>query len=257
LEGSAVRKIPITQTLQLSLTKATFLQKSQYRHFLNDPNFNRWFRNLMRGSTVTAAERFRRMGWICKHFNTTPQELARMSTRRAEDWLFDMVTLMEDNGARSGYISNVLKAAKSWFKHNRKHIDIDIKLKRETGLYSQEKPPTTPELRRILEAADTRQKAAISLMAFAAFRDETLGDYLGLDGLKLRDFPEMTVHNETQAVDFRKIPTLVICRAPISKVKYEYLSFLNAEGCQYLKNYLEERIGQLCCGNWNILDKPR
>lgn len=161
----------------------------------------------MRGSTVTAAERLRRMGWICKHFNTTPQELARMSTRRAEDWLFDMVTLMEDEGARSGYISNCIKAAKSWFRHNRKHIDIDIKLKRETGLYSQEKPPTTPELHRILEAADTRQRVEISVMAFSAFRDETLGDYLGVDGLKMHDFPEMTIHQDTQTVELQKIPT--------------------------------------------------
>jgi hypothetical protein len=182
-----VKQIVDTQTLQRMLKKSTFLQKSQYRHYLNDPNFNRWFRNLMRGSTVTAAERLRRMGWICKHFNTSPQELARMSTRRAEDWLFDMVTLMEDQGAKSGYISNCLKAAKSWFRHNRKHIDIDIKLKQETGLYSQEKPPTTPELRKILDTADTRQRVEISLMAFSAFRDETLGDYLGVDGLKIRD----------------------------------------------------------------------
>lgn len=237
-----MKKIPMTQTLQLTLKKATFLQKSPYRHFLNDPNFNRWFRNLMRGSTVTAAERLRRMGWICKHFNTTPQELARMSTRRAEDWLFDMVTFMEDNGARSGYISNVLKTAKSWFRHNRKHIDIDIKLKQETGLYSQEKPPTTPELRKILDDADPRQRVEISLMAFSAFRDETLGDYLGVDGLKIRDFPEMIVNQDTQTVEFQKIPTLVICRAPISKIKYEYLSFLNAEGAYHLKTYIEARM---------------
>jgi hypothetical protein len=241
-----VKQVVSTKTMisvtQLIPKKASFLQKSPYRHFLYDPNFNRWFRNLMRGSTVTAAERLRRIGWMCKHFDTSPQELARMSTRRAEDWLLDMVTLMEDEGARSGYISNVLKAAKSWFRHNRKHIDIDIKLKQETGLYSQEKPPTTPELRKILDEADTRQRVEVSLMAFSTFRDETLGDYLGVDGLKIRDFPEMTIHQDTQTVEFQKIPTVVICRAPISKTKYEYLSFLNAEGSDHLKTYLEERM---------------
>jgi hypothetical protein len=51
-----VKKIPLTQPLPLMLGKASFLRKSLYRHFLNDPNFNRWFRNLMRGNTVTAAE---------------------------------------------------------------------------------------------------------------------------------------------------------------------------------------------------------
>ena len=79
-------------------------------------------------------------------------------------------------------------------------------------------------------------------MAFSAFRDETLGDYLGVDGLKIHDFPEMTIHQDTQTVEFQKIPTLVIRRAPISKIKYEYLTFLNAEDCDHLKNYLEERM---------------
>ena len=154
----------------------------------------------------------------------------------------DTVEDLSHQGKRSGYISNILKAAKSWFKFNRKHIEVDIKLKRETEIYPREKTPTTPELRRILDAADTRQKLAVSLMAFSGFRDETLGDYLGVDGLKLRDFSELSINKIFNTVEFQAIPTLVICRAPFSKAGYEYISFLNAEGCEYLKNHLEERM---------------
>lgn len=59
-----MKQVAVTQTLPLIPKKATFLQKSPYRHLLNDPNFNRPARNLMRGSTATAAERFRRMARI-------------------------------------------------------------------------------------------------------------------------------------------------------------------------------------------------
>jgi hypothetical protein len=72
--------------------KSTFLQKSKYRHMLDD----------------------RRLGWLCEHFDTTPQEMAKLSRRKAEDFLYDLVTALEDQGKRSSYISNLLKAAKSW-----------------------------------------------------------------------------------------------------------------------------------------------
>ena len=84
-----------------------------------------------------------------------------MPARKAEDFLLDMVSLLEDQGKRSDYISNILKAAKSWFKFNRKHIEVDIKLRLETGVYAREKTPTTPELRRIIDAADTRQTESL------------------------------------------------------------------------------------------------
>ena len=220
--------------------KSTFLQKSKYKHLLDDPQVDRWFRNLLRGSAVTAAERLRRLGWLCEHFDTTPKEMAKLSRGKAEDFLYDMVSVLEDQGKRSSYISNLLKAAKSWFKFNRKHLEVDIRLARESGIYDKEKAPTTPELRRILDAADPRQKVGISLMAFSGFRDQTLGDYTGIDGLKISDFPEMEIKDGI--VDFKALPTRVICRPPTSKIGYEYLSFLNDEGCDYLKAYLEERM---------------
>lgn len=221
--------------------KPTFMQKSKYRHLLNDPNVYRWFRKLLRRSPVSAGEHIRRLGWLCEHFATTPQELAKKSKRQANDWTEDMISLLEDEGKRSSYISNLFKTAKSWFKHNSKQIDVEYKVARgETGLYAKEKPPTNEELRRIFDAADIRQKVAISLMAFSGFRDETLGDLTGVDGLKVSDFPEITISNGT--VQFKSIPTFVICRATISKSGYEYRSLLNEEGCDYLSTYLTWRM---------------
>jgi integrase len=195
-------------------------KKSKYQHLLKNPDVNRWYRNLMRGSPITADERLRRLGWLCDRFQTTPQALAKMSKKQAGDFLLDVATDLEDGKLRSSYIANIIKAAKSWLKFNGKKPDVEIKFARETGKYAQEKPPTNNELRRILDAADMRQKVAISLMAFAGFRDQTLGNYKGVDGLKIADFPEMTINDGR--VEFRKTPTIVRCRSPVSKIGYEY-----------------------------------
>jgi hypothetical protein len=92
--------------------------------------------------------------------------------------MLDMVTMLEDQGKRSSYISNMLKAAKSWFRFNHKHLEVDIKLSHESGLFDREKPPIPAEMRRILDTADVRQKVGISLMAFSGFRDQVLGDFV-------------------------------------------------------------------------------
>jgi hypothetical protein len=78
--------------------KSIFMQKSKYRHLLDDPNVHRWFRKLLRRSPVSAGEHLRRLGWLCEHFATTPQELAEKSKRKAEDWTEDMISLLEDEG---------------------------------------------------------------------------------------------------------------------------------------------------------------
>jgi hypothetical protein len=51
---------------RLPRVKDTFLKKSKYTHLLNDPQVNRWFRNILRGSAVTVAEQLSRLGWLCE-----------------------------------------------------------------------------------------------------------------------------------------------------------------------------------------------
>ncbi len=67
-----------------------------------------------------------------------------------------------------------------------------------------------------------------------------LGTYLGDDGLKLKDFPELTIKDNN--VEFAKVPTLVIIRRPLSKIRKQYTTFLCEEGCDYLKAYLKSRL---------------
>lgn len=144
-----------------------------------------------------------------------------------------MVTALERKGMRANYIDNHVKAVKFWLAHNGIFIQGRIKLSWDENKYDNEKPPTPEELQRILDAADLRRKVAVSLMAFAGCREMVLGNYDGSDGLRVKDLPEMTIQDGV--VSFQRVPTRVIVRRALSKAKHQYETFLNQQGCQYLK----------------------
>jgi site-specific recombinase XerD len=73
-------------------------------------------------------------------------------------------------------------------------------------------------------------------------RPETLGNYKGNDGLLVKDLPEL--HIKDGKVEFEVIPTMVRVRPELSKGRNRYFTFLSEEGCEYLKEYLEDRMRQ-------------
>ena len=77
-------------------------------------------------------------------------------------------------------------------------------------------------------------------MAHSGLRISSIGNYLGNDGLRVKDFPEMRI--EDGQVIFEKMPTMVVVRPELSKAGHQYFTFLSEEGCEYLKDYLEERM---------------
>ena len=58
--------------------------------------------------------------------------------------------------------------------------------------------------------------------------------------MRVRDFPEMRVEGDT--VEFERTPTMVVVRPELSKDGHQYFTFLSEEGCEYLRDYLEERM---------------
>ncbi|MFH1821250.1 MAG: site-specific integrase [Methanobacteriota archaeon] len=109
-----------------------------------------------------------------------------------------------------------------------------------TPTIENEQIPTQEELARVLRRAKPRAKASVSFMAFADLRPEVLGNFNGSDGLVIGDVPELEI--EGGKVAFKKIPTMVMVRSPLSKTRHKYFTFLPGEGCTYLKEYLEERL---------------
>ncbi|MEM4311081.1 MAG: hypothetical protein QXX95_01665 [Nitrososphaerales archaeon] len=218
---------------------------SKYNELLNDPQVKRWFMNVARGSPITAEVALRRLSRLCELLNMSPKtmvESAKNDLAGFQDKLEDMVAALEANGKAPGYIADLMKTAKSWLRYNDITLTRRIKIKdaSATPTIENEQVPSQEELARILRASPPRIKAAISLIAFADLRPQSIGNHDGSDGLRIKDLPEMKI--EGGEVKFEKIPTMIVVRANLSKARHKYFTFLSSEGCTYLKEYLEERI---------------
>ena len=210
-------------------------------------DFRRWYENLARGSLITAQVNARTLIRFSKLTKLTPTKMvekAKQDRREFEDLLFDFVTELQNQGKAPSYIAGYIKCVKSWLRFN----DIILIRKIKTGNTSRtptiedERVPTKPELKQILNYAKERGKCSISLMAFSGLRPQVLGNSTGTDGLELRDFPELEINNKE--VSFTKTPPRINVRHELSKTKQKYLTFLGPEGCEYIKAYLEKRIAQ-------------
>jgi hypothetical protein len=220
-------------------------KESKYSYLVKDEVFQRWLRNLARGSPITCEVAIRRLGKLCEFLKTDPKGLldwARRDLMGFQDTLEDFVSKLEAKGRSPGYIQGFLKTVKSWLRYNNITLTRRIKIKNSTATptIENEKVPSQEELAKILRASPPRVKVAVSLMAFSGLRPQSIGNHDGSDGLMLKDLPELKI--EGNEVSFEKIPTMIIVRSGLSKAKHKYFTFLSSEGCTYLKEYLEGRI---------------
>jgi hypothetical protein len=217
-------------------------RKGGYSSLLDDKAVRRWYDNVARGSLVTADVYLRRLGGFCHDIKVTPQKLLDLSEGQLYDLFLDTVSKMEQEDHSGSYIHSILKAVKSWLAHNRIEVKGRIKIKgvQDTPTLKDERVPTKDELKRIFLAGDEKARVASVLVAHSGLRIEALGNYLGTDGLRVRDLPELAI--KEQAVEFAKLPTIVVVRRELSKAGHQYFTFLSEEGCGYVKDYLETRM---------------
>jgi integrase len=215
--------------------------RSKYRHLLEDKDLRRWYENLIRGSPACAEIYLRNLGNFCQLNAMTPGQLARKPVTEIEDLLMDYVTSAQKKHAGS-YIRNTTKVVKSWLAHNGIQLKRKIKIMgaNETPTLKDERVPTKEELRRIFLSGSKQARTACALVAHAGLRLESLGNYTGYDGLRIRDFPGLKVKGSE--VSFENIPTMIVVRSALSKARHQYFTFLTEEACNYLKDYLEERL---------------
>jgi len=217
----------------------------KYLNFENDPDLQRWLRNVRRGSPVHAEIVRRQLGRLCELLSTTPEGMvkqAKASKKLFQDSLEDLVAQLETEGKSPGYIIGLLKAVRSWLRYNDVALIRGIKVsnRNATPTIENEQVPTQAELARILRTSPPRIRVAETLMAFADLGPESIGNFDGSDGLALKDLPELKL--EGGKVTFEKIPTMIVVRSSLSKTRGKYFTFLSHEGCDHLKEYLEERI---------------
>ncbi|NWG37845.1 hypothetical protein [Nitrososphaera sp.] len=220
-------------------------ERYNYKGLLaEDKNLERWYNNLKRSSPANADKSLQRVGYVCRVFNTTTAKMATMTAKEAADLIYDVLSALEKEGKQPTYMQDYVKSLKSWFFHNQIQIIQKFKLpkSKSSTKVSDEQSPTPDQVRRVLNAADQKQKVECTLVGFAGLRPEVVGNYLGDDGLQVRDLPEMKVNHKKKTVEFEKIPTLVMVRENLSKAGHQYITFMPDEGCQYIRELLELRL---------------
>lgn len=205
-------------------------RKRRYAHLLEDPQVNRWYLNVARGSVITADVCVRRFGSFSQEKGISPAQFATSMNHDAVfNLLLDTVTDMQSKGYAGSHIESVVKSVKSWLKFN--HIELVGEIKvdgvSETRTLVNERTPSQQELNQILNGADLREKVAIMFIAACGGRIEILRMYKGDDGLRVRDLPEMEVDSASRSVHFNDVSTIVIVRGQLSKAEHQYFSFLS------------------------------
>src|SRR5256712_4087067 len=151
---------------------------ARYATLREDPTIDRWYRNVARGSAVTADVYLRRLGNVCRANDKRPADLVRMKSDDRRDFLTDLVSSMDSKGLSGGYIESTLKALRSWLSFNGVPWEFEIKVKgaQATPSLDNERVPTQDELRRIFLAASPRERVAAALLAHAGVRIVSLGN---------------------------------------------------------------------------------
>ncbi len=213
-----------------------------YTHLLEDKNIKRWYNNVARGSVITADIYLRRLGKFCKDYKVTPQKLLRLNEKNIYNLLLDAVSDLEEKEKAGKYIAHLVTTVKSWLEHNGKTITRKIKITgtTKTPTLKKERTPAQPELKKIFMTANSQVRVACALLAYSGLRIQSIGNYKGNDGLQICDIPELEIKDKN--VKFNKIPILVRVRSELSKAGHHYFTFLCEEGCEYLREYLLERM---------------
>jgi len=140
-------------------------------------------------------------------------------TKTFRDGFTDFVRRLEREGKAGSYIARSKKTLHSWFSYNGLDVRLKVNVRgeHETPTIANERAPSKEELDRILRMATPRARVSIALMAFSGLRPQSLGNYVGTDGIRLGDFVEAEVNEE--GITFTKVPAMLVVRRGLSKAK--------------------------------------
>lgn len=225
--------------------------RGKYEHLLEeDRQLRRWYNNVCRGSKVTADVYITRLGAVCASRNTTPKELIKKSKEDQEflyNFLMDLVTDLEKQGKAGSYISSNFKAVKSWLSHNGVKFKRKIKIKgvEDTPTLREKHTLTINQPRLLFSSSPLATRCISALMSHAGLRPVSIGNYDGTDGLCIGDVNDIKIdstENGGVVITFLNIPAMLTVRRELSKACHQYFTFLSREACEYVHEYLTQRI---------------
>ncbi|MEM2212831.1 MAG: hypothetical protein QXG61_05675 [Candidatus Nezhaarchaeales archaeon] len=158
---------------------------------------------------------------------------------------------MEREGRAGSYIARFKKTLHSWFSYNGLDVRLRVNVRgeHETPTIANERVPGKEELDRILRMVTPRARVSIALMAFSGLRSQSLGNYVGTDGIRLGDFVEAEVNEE--GITFTKVPAMLVVRRVA--YKREVRLIYNVITTAYLREALSKLKRYLCSSSGDKL----
>jgi hypothetical protein len=150
------------------------MNKAKDAFLLFDEDAKRWYRNLARGSKITADVSLRRLGLFCLEKDIKPRQLIELGKEKATKLVLDTIDEFEAKGYSNSYIKNIIKALKSWLKFNNMALTVEVKINdaEDSSTLANEWTPTQEELAKIFRACKLDARAAAALMAFSGLRPQ-------------------------------------------------------------------------------------
>lgn len=200
----------------------------------------RWYENNRQGSAISADIWRRNLALYCETMKTDPESILQQAKDKTLEENFEQFRdVMFKKGSKGAYIEKFRQVLRSWTKFNKIDYRINLKIKNanKNETTEDEQVPKPEDVTNLIFKAGPRGRVSISLMAFSGLRPESLGNYLGDDGLVLSDLEDF----DLKTLSFRKIPAKINIRSSISKADNKYFTFLNERGCNHVIDYLRKR----------------
>ena len=212
----------------------------------NNRKFREWYETTYNEKSPKSADNMNRnIALFCDHTGIPPDDLLKLSNVKLNDVFEKFMNGMKKAGKMGSYIAK-FKHSINNFQHFSKRsvrVTVDIQNENKSNKYRGEDLPTKPILQSILDSATPRARVIISLMAFSGLRPESIGDYLGNDGIKLKDLSGL----DLDTLEFTEFPCKIrvrdteIATARLSKNGKGYWTLCGKQTQKYVSKYLSER----------------
>jgi site-specific recombinase XerD len=142
-------------------------------------------------------------------------------------FLNDYLADLQDDNLTSSSVNNCIKAVKTFYRVNGiKKVELEETINR--AVTYKDRAPKPEELTKLLDMLQTREALIVAGIASGGFREGT--------------FAKLRYHHVKEDLEAGRIPIHIHVEKEITKGKYhDYDTFINAEACQLLKLYIEDR----------------
>lgn len=221
-----------------------------------NPMLKAWHYHVYNNRSPKSADNmYRNIGLFCTKMNLEPDKLPGLSASGELTKIFEkFIKEMQKSHKMGSYLSKYKHGINNFLRYCNRNYSVGVRIldneilnENKSAKYNGERIPLKNELQRILEKATPRGRVIISLMAFSGLRPESIGNYNGSDGIRLKDLEGIDI-SDPKNIRFKEFPFKIRVRDtmnPVTRLSKNGHAFWTLSGHQtagYIIDYLQERI---------------